>query len=261
MKTIIIFAKVPESGKVKTRLFRDTVLDARQVSTLYDAFLRDTITIATLTSADRIAIHFTPAAGEAAMKKIAGVLQLGARNEKRIVYIPQTGVTFTERIKYAFNVEKSADAVAMIGADSPLLKPDTIDDALDFIDNRQGFALGPSGGGGLYLIGHSGEADITYDTLFSEGSEFENFCNEAKRLSAPLMVLPETLDVDLETDLVNLTGLVCGMEYSRNFGSFYFCSHTYKAIEKMGLIVVRDSTDTRNKKIAISKAKPKVRDE
>lgn len=249
MKTLIIFTKVPQTGFVKTRLFRDTVLDEKQACDLYSAFLRDTITMTTLTSADKIAIHYTPHEEEAAIKKIVSSLKLGGRNEKRITFVHQTGDTFTERIKNSFNVESAADAVAMIGADSPLLQPETVDDALDFIDGRQGFTLGPSGGGGLYLIGHPGGSQIYYGALFTEGSEFENFTNEARRLSAPLKILQETLDVDLEADLVTLIGLLTAMAYGREFDSYFLPTHTSKAIEKLGLAVVRDSGDTRDKKV------------
>ena len=109
MKTVIIFAKTPQAGKVKTRLFRDTALDAENACTLYDAFLRDTITMTTLTTADKIAIHYTPPEDEAAIKKIAKSLKLGARNDRRITFVPQTGETFTERISHAFTAEKGAE--------------------------------------------------------------------------------------------------------------------------------------------------------
>ena len=250
MKTVIIFAKTPQVGKVKTRLFRDTALDAENACALYSAFLRDAITMTTLTTADKIAIHYTPPEDEAAIKKIVKSLKLGARNDRRITFAPQTGETFTERISRAFTAEKGAEAIAMIGADSPLLQPDSVDDALDFIDNRQGFALGPSGEGGLYLIGHPGETTIDYDTLFTEGSEFENFFNEAKKQNMPLKILSETLDVDLESDLVTLIGLVRAMEYSRQFDGFFLPAHTVKAVEELRLTVVRDSGDTRDKKVA-----------
>ena len=130
------------------------------------------------------------------------------------------------------------------------MQPDSVDDALDFIDNRQGFALGPSSEGGLYLIGHPGETVINYDTLFTEGSEFENFFNEAKKQNIPLKILPETVDVDLEPDLVMLIGLVRAMEYARQFDSFFLPAHTSKAIEGLGLSVIRDGGDTRGKKVA-----------
>ena len=79
MKTVIIFTKIPQVGKVKTRLFHDSVLDAENACALYDAFLRDTITMTTLTTADKIAIHYTPSDDETAIKKIVKSLKLGAR--------------------------------------------------------------------------------------------------------------------------------------------------------------------------------------
>ncbi len=254
MKTLIIFAKAPVPGFVKTRLAKDTPLDEEQVCALYEAFLKDTITVAALTEAERIAIHYTPADMEDVMRKIVKRLKLGVRNEKRFTFRAQEGETFTEKVSNSFKAEGSTGEaeLVMIGADAPTLKPGAIDDAFDFIYSRSGVVLGPSYEGGLYLIGHPSTLPIDCAKVFAEGSEIENFVNIAKELNVPIKLLPETLDVDVGADLITLMGLIHAMAYQRQFETCVFPTHTNEVISGLGLSVVRDSDNTRSKKIVLT---------
>ncbi len=252
MKTLIIFAKAPVAGKVKTRLTKDTPLDEGQACHLYEGFLKDTITLSAMTEAEKIAIHFTPAGEEATIKKIVKSLKLGVRNENRFTFTSQEGDSFTERVASAFRIEAAAGGgeLVMIGADSPMLKPDVIDEAFEFVYARSGMALGPSGEGGLYLIGYPADLSFDYDGVFTEGSEIENMTAIAQRLSIPIRLAPVELDVDVEADLVTLLGIVRALDYERRFGGSLFPSHTHKALENLQLKVVRSAGDTRTKRLA-----------
>ncbi len=254
MKTLIIFAKAPIPGTVKTRLSASTDLSEAQVCQLYEAFLRDTIAVSTMSSAENIAIHFSPAKEEKMMKKIVRSMNLGARNDRRFTYTPQTGETFSERVAASFKSASGGDGdeIIMIGADAPILKAEIIDSAFEYIYARSGVTLGPTGGGGVYLIGHPAGAPIDYESVFNEGSELENLLEQAKGMNIPLKLLPEILDVDLESDLITLIGVCRAIEYQRQFDGGAFPSDTYKIIQNLGLKVVRASDDSRDKKIIVT---------
>lgn len=254
MRTLIIFAKAPLPGLVKTRLTRGTPLDEAMTCYLYEAFLKDTITVATLTSAENIAVHFTPAEEEKMMRGILKGLSLGARNERRFIFRPQEGETFTERVENSFRLEAEAggDELVMIGSDAPILKPQIIDSAFEFIFSRSGMAIGPTGEGGVYLIGFPAGVSPEFEGVFTEGSELENLLNLAKSGNMPFKLLPEILDVDVESDLITLIGVARALAYERKFESQIFPTHTYKALEKLNLKIVRESDDSRSKKIAFN---------
>jgi glycosyltransferase A (GT-A) superfamily protein (DUF2064 family) len=256
MKTLIIFAKLPLEGRVKTRLTATTDLTDAQTLALYEAFLNDTLTMATLTSAETLAIHYLGDGvdrekEDKQIKRIVRRLALGARNERRFTFRPQEGETFTDRIKNAFAAEAVAGAeeVAMIGADSPTLQPETIDAAFDFIYARSGFALGPTAEGGVYFIGYPAAAPILFDEVFTHGSELVNLVGEAKKMGAPLKILPEILDVDVAADLATLVALMAALDYQRSFETNATPIHTMKAVAQLGLTVERNGDDSRSKKV------------
>ncbi|MBI4666753.1 MAG: DUF2064 domain-containing protein [Nitrospinae bacterium] len=252
MRVLIIFAKAPVAGQVKTRLIEGTPLSGEQVCGLYEAFLKDVMTVAALTTAETIAVHYAPATGEKQMRSIMRGLNLGARNERRFIFTPQVEGSFTERVAASFEAASkfAPEATLMIGSDAPILKPEIMDSAFDFISARAGMALGPSGEGGVYLIGVPGDAQLDFSGVFTEGSELENLLSLAKRGNMPLKILPQILDVDVEADLVTLISVMRALNYERKFDSKVFPMNTFKAIEELGLAIVRNAENTRHKKIA-----------
>lgn len=249
MKTLIVFAKAPVAGRVKTRLLESTPLNEAQVLNLYTAFLIDTLTMATLTGAETIAVHYTPATEEKKMRKIVSDLRVGSRNERRFVFWPQEGETFTDRIAHSFRLaaRQGGAELVMIGSDSPLIKPQMIDEAFEFIYSRSGMALGPSYEGGVYLIGFNADAPVDFAGVFTGGSEIENLLNIAKALNMPLKIMQETLDVDIAPDLITLIGLMRALSYERKFADLVFPVNTGRMIEKLKLKISRSPDDSRSK--------------
>ncbi|VAX26031.1 hypothetical protein MNBD_NITROSPINAE04-2087 [hydrothermal vent metagenome] len=254
MKTLIVFAKAPVAGNVKTRLLESTPLDEGQVLDLYTAFLTDTLTMATLTGAETIAIHYTPATEEKKMRKIVRGLRIGSRNERRFTFAPQEGQTFTDRIAHSFRlaVKQGGGQLAMIGSDSPLIRPQMIDTAFEFIYSRSGMALGPSMEGGVYLIGFNADAPVDFERVFTKGSEIENLVKIAKALNMPLKILPETLDVDVASDLVSLVSIIRALSYERKFTDQVFPVNTGKMIENLKLKIARAPDNSRGKFLEFS---------
>jgi hypothetical protein len=67
----------------------------------------------------------------------------------------------------------------------------------------------------------------------------------------PLQILPETLDVDVEADLITLVSVIRAMNYSRKFTELFFPIKTAAAIEQLGLSITRSGSDTRGKTIVV----------
>ncbi|MBI5814321.1 MAG: DUF2064 domain-containing protein [Nitrospinae bacterium] len=258
MKTLIIFGKAPVPGFVKTRLASSTCLSEEQVCSVYEAFLKDIVSVAALTSAETILISYTPDGEEKRLRDLIRGQNLGTRNERRFVFTPQTGETYAERVANAFSAAAKfeGEAVVMIRTDAPVLKPEIIDGAFEFIISRSGVTLGPSGAGSVYLIGHPGGMALDFSRVFTEGSEIENLLGQARGGNMPLKLLPEILDVTLEGELITLIGVMRALAYQRKFESQVFPMSTFKVIEDLGLEIVRSGEDGSIKQIAFSKSVP-----
>jgi len=256
MKTLIIFARAPFLGQVKTRLARCRAIGKNRALTLYRAFLEDTFVLATRTCAESIAIHFSPHGAEEDMRQILHGLLLGVREEGRFTFVPQVEGSFHKKIAASFHHagRMGGEDLVIIGADSPMIRPEVVDEAFDFIHECSGMALGPSGEGGLYLIGFERGTPIDFSTVFDSGSEMENMLAQAVAGNIPLRVLPETLDVDVEADLTGLLGLLRAAEYLRRSNKdLYIPEHTLHVVNSMRLCVVRKGGETRGKRIAVDR--------
>ena len=253
MNTLIIFARAPIRGQVKTRLMADTPLGESHILALYEAFLKDTLLLASRTGAHSIAVHYTPPDAENLMRETVASLGLGARNERRFTYTPQQGETFTARVASAFKHEARMGGqwLVMIGSDAPLIRPEVVDEAFRFVHDNTGMALGPSGEGGLYLIGLPAGAPMDFAGVFTQGSELENLHQIARSMNMPLRILPETLDVDVGADLVSLIGLARALDYERKFAENAYPIHTGKTLADLRLRVGRAVDASRGKIVEI----------
>ena len=146
---LIMFAKYPEKGKVKSRLSR--YWDEDVVARLYFCFIEDLL--ARLSTGDylfRIAYH----PGE---KKSDFVRLFG----DTFSYIPQIGEDLGERMHNVFChcFSEGFRSVVIIGSDSPDLPFRIVRDAFQALDTH-GAVIGPAFDGGYYLIGFSRECIV-----------------------------------------------------------------------------------------------------
>jgi len=242
MKKLIIFAKTPIKGRVKTRLLENTPLDENDVLKLYSSFLLDITKIAGKSSADKIFIHYTPKENESQMKSL---LEKGL-NGKKVFYSHQKGDDFITRINASFNETMDDGLTIMIGSDSPTLQTKTINDAFKMLDGKADTVLGPSGEGGIYLIGMRDGLSFDYQKIFSDGAELSNFAGEVKKAGLTLNLLTEVGDVDLAEDLVTLISLIDAMKVANQ--SDGFPTETSQTIASLGLKINRQG-GTRKKVI------------
>ena len=140
---LIVFAKEPQSGRVKTRLGH--FLSDRQCLGLYKAFLRDTKAITRDINCSFKILAYDSSLGEPRyLKKVF----------PKFIFYNQKGKDLGERMHQAFEWAKNlgAQKIVMIGSDAPTLPVRYIKKA--FIElNNSDVVLGPSYDGGYYLIG------------------------------------------------------------------------------------------------------------
>ncbi|MFQ5432371.1 MAG: DUF2064 domain-containing protein [Nitrospinota bacterium] len=244
MNSLIVFAKTPRAGHVKTRLLKNTPLSEDEVCALYRAFLCDVLTAAGKSEADRIIVNYLPADGEAEMAELVK----GRISAQKLVLTPQSGENFTERVQNSFNdaVSSGAEPVMMIGSDSPTLQPKTINNAFTLLRKNGGVVLGPSGEGGLYLIGLMSGYLPDFSKIFGGSTELLNFIREVDVVNLPIFLLEELTDVDVASDLVSLISIIAAMRSAKHYGGTLFPENSAMMIDELKIGVERKN-GTRDK--------------
>jgi len=235
---------------VKTRLMENTPLKEESILLLYTAFLKDVLGVAGRSSAQKIILNFTPPEMEDEMRAFADEILIG----KSFELVPQSGESFHERITSSFEYAKSfgSTSIVMIGSDSPTLKTSLIDSAFKVLERGGGAVLGPSGEGGMYLIGIDPMLDLDYGEIFSAGAELINFSRAVEIKGAPLTLLEEVTDVDIASDLVTLVSIVESMK-SAHFTGDGFPAKTAESIGRLRL-GVSQTDGTRGKVVTMEAA-------
>jgi rSAM/selenodomain-associated transferase 1 len=138
-----IFARIPESGSVKTRLVPP--LSDEETLALYTAFLRDLF--ARLEKIKKVLITVFYAGGDdpSTLRQLA---------PDRFRFAAQEGQTLGERLKNGFGhlLREDGSLAVMIGSDSPDLPLTFVKRAFLKLKHKD-VALGPASDGGYYLIG------------------------------------------------------------------------------------------------------------
>ncbi len=143
---VVIFAKPPELGRVKTRLIGE--LTPQQAAQLHRACLED---MALLVDSIPGCTRWLLVAGEA--EKARELLQELGLN-KRWRAAPQQGRDLGARMEHAIGdlLQRGASKVVILGADTPWMGRRRILEALRLLDSVD-IVLGPAADGGYYLVG------------------------------------------------------------------------------------------------------------
>ena len=199
-EALVIFAKAPVVGQVKTRLMG--ALTPEQATELYVCFLQDSFAMMETVQVEReelsLVLCYTPAdeieAFEAA--DLDGCLLLGQR-----------GQDLGERLHNccADLLAAGFQSVVIIGADSPTLPDEIVTEAFVRLTQDETIVVGPSSDGGYYLIGLR-HLDAGLFEQINWGSENVLAQTQARAaaLNLSLSLLPEWSDVDTPEDLGNL---------------------------------------------------------
>ncbi len=198
MSALLVFAKVPEPGRVKTRLSPPLTPD--QAAALYDAFLRDALDRYLawgLGSGVDVRLHLAGAA-----RVPDGLVPDG------VEVLPQRGADLGERMLLAFVQAFAAghDRAVVVGTDHPTLPLAFFDAALDALDDPLTAVLGPSDDGGYYLLGLNDVAPDLFDMRYSHPDVFVDTLDRVGELDMTPVVLPAHYDVDDGPALGRLVG-------------------------------------------------------
>jgi rSAM/selenodomain-associated transferase 1 len=140
---LVIFAKAPEPGWVKSRLH--PMLNPEERARLQAAMILDTLYLSDPLPCRRL-LACSPSVDHPFFVKCS--------RERSIDLIPQKGESLGDRMKNAFlwGFTQGYQRVILIGCDAPTLPADFIRQAFDAL-KRSSVVVGPSLDGGYYLIG------------------------------------------------------------------------------------------------------------
>jgi rSAM/selenodomain-associated transferase 1 len=205
-RAIIIMAKVPFAGTVKTRL--QTFLSPEKCAELAWAFLRDAETKAKIVCENTI-LAYAPAD-----RKI--VLENFLRGGNTLV--SQIGATLGERMTNAFEFAfgLDADAVLLIGTDSPHVPAASLEQAFELLERDADVVLGKTADGGFYAAGlRKNQPRLFENVAWSSERVFRQTARNAARLKLRLAQIPESFDVDAPPDLALLRAAMFADETTR----------------------------------------------
>lgn len=193
---LIVFAKTPTAGQVKTRI--GAVVGTEAAVAIYESMLRGIIAESATNETWRQVIAITPES------EAAYFSQLG------LDLLRQCGADIGQRLSHALNVgiQSGAERVIVIGSDIPTLKAAELGEAFNRLETVP-CVVGPSLDGGFYLIGTSaGRLSGLTDVLNSDIhwstplvlKELQDLC---QKIDLPLSLLPVKQDIDTYDDWVS----------------------------------------------------------
>jgi len=194
---LLIFARVPELGRVKTRLAQE-VGDARALA-LYEAMLRDLLgNIGKPDARLEIEVAWAPtdAANGATLRRAFGDLPLAM----------QTGNTLGDRLSMAFSERfffHRTQKIVAIGVDDPRLTRADVGRAFALLDSCE-WVVGPADDGGYYLIGCRAPAfsvEVFTGIEWGSASVLESTLAKIAEWKSSVAMLPQRYDIDTVEDL------------------------------------------------------------
>ena len=194
-EVLIIFAKNPEYGKVKTRLA--ATIGNEQALFIYQKLIEHTIAITKKISADKIVYY-----SDSIVEKDTWENNI---YQKKL----QSGNDLEDRIKNAFKSSFTAgyDKVIIIGTDCFELNEEFISIAFEKM-NDDDVVLGPAKDGGYYLLGMKKFYPSLFENIeWSSEKVLKQTLTTAMRLNLSVFLLPPLSDIDREPDLKDYSAL------------------------------------------------------
>lgn len=219
-RTLIIFAKTPVPGAVKTRLIRK--VGEEGACALYTAFLRDT------------AAEIADFGGNVRWYATPDPSPVAALIDRRDVR-PQASGGLGRRMRAAFDeaFHDGSEAVVIIGTDTPELTASEIENAFSVLEAGSSVAIGPALDGGYYLLGlRPGPTDFFERVTYSRQDVLERTLAELGTRGASAFHLGPCLDVDTPDDLEILAHRLSEGRDSTSAA----LRHTRAAFQKLGLL-------------------------
>ena len=193
-RTLVIMAKAPRPGTVKTRLARSLPVEA--VTELYRCLLDDTLVLAHSLLGVRVAI-VCPADDVRELTGLAGP-------ETAVMAQQGEGLAAALESVFATFAESGRHRVIAFNSDTPHLPGSVLTNAFEML-NAHDLVVGPTHDGGYYLVG----AAEAYPGLFhGDGmgttSALDGLLARARGLQLSVGFTAPFYDIDVEGDLTQL---------------------------------------------------------
>lgn len=192
---IIVFARYPFPGKVKTRLAAET---SNEFACLFYKSCAEYIFAELNKLKTKEYDIYIFGSDRSELQKIADW------TEDSFFYSHQEGGDLGERMYNAFAeiFNKSYERVVILGTDLPEISCELIQDAFLALNNND-CVIGPANDGGYYLLGFKEKAiDLFSNVEWGSESVLNNTITKINHCNAVYYTLKELIDIDNKKDLV-----------------------------------------------------------
>ena len=189
---LIVFAREPLPGRVKTRLA--AAVGDVAAAALYETMLRQVLE--TAHRLDDVDVHVFWDCEEGALPRLTESFCCQSRR--------QVAGSLGERMEAAFIrlFAEGYSSCCIIGSDAPDLPPSYILDAFQLVESNQAqVVFGPCPDGGYYLLAMVGPHPLLFsDIPWSTGRVLERSREAARHADLMVALLPEWQDIDTIAD-------------------------------------------------------------
>ena len=218
---VVVFAKAPEPGRVKTRMV--PVLSPDQAAEFYSNLLDDVLA-ATADFAARLGIDPVLTVDPA-----SACGELARRAPRVFRVVPQCGPGLGARMSWACHEAAAGGAAPILlrGSDSPALGLEVVRAALEALVDCD-VVISPDRDGGYSLIGLRKPSPELFDHPMSTGRVLEDTLSNARALGLRAVLLKPSFDLDTPGDLELLAQV-------RAEGGDLHCPRTLAFLDDEGL--------------------------
>ena len=201
---LVIIARTPEEGKVKTRLA--ATIGTTETLRLYKAFLCDLACRFTGRQEDAYAVHWAYTPTEADFVACLRDLAPTARPDR---CFPQCGPDLGSRLHHIFHTTTTFgfQQTIVIGSDTPQLGREIITQACQELE-RADVVLGPAEDGGYYLIAMRKPYDLFSQIPMSTAQVLQMTIERAHCMDLSVRLLEPLFDIDELPELLRLKTLL-----------------------------------------------------
>jgi rSAM/selenodomain-associated transferase 1 len=193
-RTLVIMAKAPKPGMVKTRLTES--LPSPAVTALYRCLLEDTLALAKSLTSVEVAVMCPESDQDELAHLVGNTVQVVAQIGEGLA----AGLTSVFR---HFNASGERHVIAF-NSDSPHLAPSVLDSAFEILATHD-VVVGPTHDGGYYLVGAKGAHPALFEgDGMGTGGALDRLLTRAKVLGLSTGFTEPFYDIDVANDLILL---------------------------------------------------------
>jgi uncharacterized protein len=194
-RLLVVMAKAPRPGHVKTRLLGD--LDGDAVVALYRCLLEDTLDLAASIGGTHVAL-MCPAGDRGALLSWLG-------QERDVIEQPGTGLADALEATLALGTSRGAASIIAFNVDSPHVPPRLLEAAFEALGDHD-LVVGPTDDGGYYLVGaRQGQPGLFDPSRLGTGRALDALLARAAERCLRVAVTDTWYDVDVAADLGRLS--------------------------------------------------------